>query len=75
MTPREIDTILGVLRDHKAQLTRIEEHAEKTNGRVTTLELWKARMDGAKWALSWVPGLVIAVTAGATGAVLAATLT
>lgn len=71
MTPREINLILDQLGHHKAQLDRIEDHARQTNGRVKKLELWKARMDGAKWALSWLPTVGTGVLSGVVVAVIA----
>lgn len=75
MTPREIDIVLGQLAEIKAQLGRVEEHAERTNGRVSELEKWRAYMQGAKWALSWLPTLATGVISGcvvvAVGAVIA----
>lgn len=41
-------------------LERIEGKVDTTNGRVRDLELWKAKMEGAKWAVGWVPPLVTA---------------
>ncbi len=52
MTPGEA-VILTQLSAHKEQLDRIEEQATKTNGRVTTLELWRARMQGSAKVLAW----------------------
>ena len=48
-------------------LTRIEGKVDKTNGRVTALELGRAHAAGFRSAFHWVEGLVIAaMTAGAT---------
>lgn len=59
--------ILSRLEHHKRQLDRIEGQIEATNGRVRTIELWRARMEGANWALSWLPptlsALVVAIVA------------
>lgn len=61
-----------------ARLGRIEKHAEKTNGRVGALELWRARMEGMKAGVggSWgvlmgVAGLFIGA-AGVTVAIVVA---
>lgn len=75
MTPREIDMVLGVLREHGAQLGRIEKHAAETNGQVKELQLWRARMEGAKAALSWLPGLLTGIAGGVVVATVAAFLT
>lgn len=32
------------------------EQARATNGRLRALELWKARIEGARMFLGWVPG-------------------
>lgn len=52
----------------EARLDRIEEQTTATNGRVRTIEIWKARWDGTKEAFHWVPTLL----AGLVGAAVAA---
>jgi hypothetical protein len=64
MSPGEINTILWRLDRQDEQLRHIAEHVERTNGRVTGLELWRARLDGAKAAMGWVRPLVIALGSG-----------
>lgn len=53
-------------------LAKIEAHTSATNGRVSKLELWQARMDGARWAFSWLPSLVTAVIASVVSVVATA---
>jgi sugar-specific transcriptional regulator TrmB len=55
-------------------LAEIKQQVKTTNGRVTALELWKARLDGAKGAYSWVTPFVSAVLSGVIVAVVAAFL-
>lgn len=40
-------------------LVRIEAKVDKTNGRVTTMEMWRARIQGA-WFVATLAGPVIA---------------
>lgn len=51
--------------DLQEDVTETKEQAKLTNGRVTTLELWQARWQGAQQAMSWLPtvgtGVVIGV--------------
>lgn len=47
------------LQTQAATLGRIEAKVDKTNGRVTRLELWKAKMMGA-WFVVSLAGPVIA---------------
>jgi len=72
VSPGEINTILWrldrqdeVMGEIKAEIREVRGHVEKTNGRVTGLELWRARLDGVKTALSWVQPLTIALSSGA----------
>lgn len=51
------------------RLAVIENHVRLTNGRVTELEKWKARLDGAKEAVGWVPPLAIGMACATVGAV------
>ena len=46
---------MSELREVSQTLERIERKVDETNGRVRSLELWKARMEGAKWAVGWIP--------------------
>lgn len=55
MTPEEI---AGELKFQTQTLARIETKVDKTNGRVTTLELWKAKITGA-WFVASLAGPVI----------------
>lgn len=51
-TKREVSAMFGQIRDHlKRQdkiLDEIKRHTEETNGRVRTLELFKARIEGGR---------------------------
>ena len=63
MTPGEA-FIAGTLSAHKEQLDRIEAQATKTNGRVTTLELWRARLQGSMKVITIVSPLASGVVVG-----------
>lgn len=67
---RRLDELSEDIKEIKDEdLKAIKEQVTATNGRVRTLELWQARLEGAKWAVSWLPsvgtglivGLVVAV--------------
>jgi hypothetical protein len=64
------ELMLHRLDEHSALLRSIEAHARITNGRVSQLELWQARMDGARQAFSWVPTLSVGVAVGLAGALV-----
>lgn len=63
--------ILRRLDEQDDKLDEIRVEVKATNGRVRSLELWKARWDGARAAVSWVPTLFVALLSGAAAAVLA----
>lgn len=52
-------------------LLRIEAKVSETNGRVKAIELWKARLDGAKSAMGWMQPAVVGVVSGGLVALLA----
>lgn len=83
MTPGEADSILELLREHGAQLGRIERKVDKTNGRVTKIEAERAvekalaekaaraKIDAAAERLrrrSWVPSTATGVACVLLGA-------
>lgn len=65
---RRLDEHSIELREIKADVKETKAQAQKTNGRVTALEAWRARWegyrDGARAATSWVQPLAIAVASG-----------
>lgn len=61
MSPDDTALILHRLDEHGEKLDRIERQATLTNGRVSKLELWQARLDGARWAFSWLPTVLTGV--------------
>lgn len=67
MTPDDARHILWRLDRQDAQLARIEDHAAKTNGRVTALELWKARAEGVL-SLAFMSGRPMVTVAGMVAA-------
>lgn len=66
MSPYEIAVVARRLDEITERLERIETHTRETNSRVSKLELWRARLDGAKAALAWLPSLAVGVTVGVT---------
>lgn len=66
-----IGLILQRMDQQDDKLDTMIDQVKKTNGRVMKLELWQARMDGAKWAVSWAPPLITALLAGGLGALVA----
>lgn len=57
--------ISSKLDDHSIVHDQILTQVKETNGRVTTLELWKARFEGAGWIakISWMIIGVFIITA------------
>lgn len=45
----------------KEQLGRIETQAKLTNGRISQLELWQARVLGAVGTVAWLPTVATGV--------------
>lgn len=58
------DVTLGEV--HRAIL-RVEDQAKKTNGRVTALEQWKAKIVGAWFVVSLAGPIVTALAVKAAG--------
>lgn len=67
MSEEKAEMILYRLDKQDEKLDKIHEQAVKTNGRVTGLELWRARVEGAKQAYGWVPAGSIAIAAAVAG--------
>lgn len=61
MTPQQIDTILVRLDALADDVGEVKEEVKKTNGRVRSIELWKARVEGAQAAYSWVTPAVVGI--------------
>lgn len=59
----------------KAELAEIKAHVQATNGRVSTLERWRERMQGAATARSWIGTLGLTTVPAVLAALLAALLT
>lgn len=55
-------------------LHRIESKVDQTNGRVRALELWKARVEGVRWAYSWVPTFLTGTSSGVLGVIVGVVL-
>ncbi|MGI9116389.1 MAG: hypothetical protein ACR2JV_01980 [Gaiellales bacterium] len=70
MSPGDIQLILQRLDQIDSTLERILSEATKTNGRVTRLEAWKNRMEGAHDALGSFRAVGIIVAAGVLVAAL-----
>lgn len=45
-------------------LPEIKAEVKRTNGRVTQLELWQARLEGARSAFSWVQPAIGGIVSG-----------
>lgn len=74
MSPQDIRTVLYRLDQQDKHLEEIKTQVKQTNGRVSKLEIWQARLEGARWAVSWVPtvatGTVVGVIAAAASKLL-----
>ena len=71
MSPSDVNVILARLEALHEDVVEVKEQAKLTNGRVGKLELWQARVEGAKWAVSWAPPVVTATFAAVLGGVAA----
>lgn len=58
MTPDQITFIERRLNEIHDEINEVKALAKETNGRVRSLELWKAKYEGAKWAVGWVPPVI-----------------
>lgn len=64
MTPDDIRLIIHRLDEQDKLLQEIMHHIEVTNGRVSRLEIWQAKVDGVRMAISWPTPLIFSVAAG-----------
>lgn len=71
MSPSDVNVILVRLEALHEDVVEVKEQVKATNGRVTGLEKFQARVEGAQAALSWRVPLVTGVVCTALGAGLA----
>jgi hypothetical protein len=71
VSPSDVNVILARLEAMHEDIGELKEQTKITNGRVGKLELWQARVEGAKWAVSWAPPLVTAAGAAVLGGIAA----
>lgn len=64
MSPGDIQLILHRLDEHGEKLDRIEAQAKLTNGRISKLEIWQAKVEGIRLAINWPTPLVFTVLGG-----------
>lgn len=82
MSPAENAALLAqiaAVREHQhrqdRKLDSIEKHVKETNGRVMSLELWRARIEGVRAGVSWVSVAFGSVLTGTVTGVLVYVLT
>ena len=82
MSPAEhavLSAKLDAVREHQhrqdQKLDSIERHVKATNGRVMSLELWRARIEGVRAGVSWVSVALGSVLTGTVTGVLVYVLT
>lgn len=75
MTSDQAQAILARLDAQAELLERIDRQVQKTNGRVTKLELWQARTEGARAVFSWVSPAVAGIVSALVVALIVAVLT
>ena len=71
MSPSDVHVILARLEAMHEDIAELKDQVKITNGRVGKLELWQARVEGAKWAVSWAPPLLTAACAAVLGGIAA----
>lgn len=64
MTPDDIRLILHRLSEHGEKLDEIVAGQKITNGRVSKLEIWQAKVEGIRLAINWPTPLVFTVLGG-----------
>ena len=81
MTTEQVDLVLRALagvRDDlgevKADLAEVKAEVKATNGRVRTLELWRAGLDAIRKANSWMRPALVGLATGSALTLLAYTL-
>ena len=68
----DLKHIIDTVGEIKAtDLPEIKEQVKATNGRVTTLERWQARMQGMQAAVSWLPAAGVALGSSVVAVALA----
>ena len=58
------DVILERLDAMARDLEEIKAQVQATNGRVSHIELWRARMEGVSAAINWLPTIAVGVATG-----------
>lgn len=68
----QLATVVAVLEDVRDDVRETKEQVKLTNGRVTELEKWRARFEGALAVIGWAPATGIALIGAIAGAVATA---
>ncbi len=74
MDPADVVILAEIRADLKhivAEAGEIKEQVKATNGRVTNLERWQARMQGMQAAVSWLPAAGVALGSSVVAVALA----
>lgn len=64
MTSGEEAVIVEKLESMARDIAEIKTQVKATNGRVSQIELWRARMEGVSAAMNWLPTLAVGITTG-----------
>lgn len=68
----DVIELKGQARETREDIGEIKTQTTATNGRVKKLELWQARVEGARSVFSWVQPAIAAIVSGlVVGVVLA----
>lgn len=56
--------IVEKLESMARDIAEIKTQVKVTNGRVSQIELWRARMEGVSAAMNWLPTLAVGIATG-----------
>ena len=67
---RRMDSQAEDIKEIRADVKAVVQQTKLTNGRVTKIELWRARIEGGKAAVSWIGTTSVTILASSIGGIV-----